>query len=731
MLHLPNLTEAQTCLSCTHYLRCKDPEKSFMYSCDRFRQTAQSAKLSSRLFTDLLDTEIEDPFQTQERHRYEVVKSDFDIYSVIESVIHENTLAPPDLKINDRDFKQAPNFFTFTTSDQFLKVKPYLWQILYATILLAEYCPTCSDLKYFDNFKPDHSYGRFKKHIKLLEFGVCPCCGKNRFDHVKAGRLNFYDELAINAGQRSGKSAVVTFISTYLLHKMLKLQNPNEVYGLMSSNVLHGTFVALTFGQAKENLWDPFYGNVLESPWFQGYNSMLLHFSQRRGDEIVKLKDEFINYKHRRLLIYPASPDLRILRGRTRWLGAIDELGWFDNYAASNKVKVNATGTYAALGNSLRTVRSKAEKLMKRGFFDIPTAYLLNISSPSSVRDKIMELVKKSQGSRKMYGISKATWELNPEITRDTLAEEFRKDPVGAMRDYGAQPPLSSNPFIGNVGTVLQCQGEKRNGIELIYSRKRSPDGTHKRFAKVSRIRQGGSPSVLAIDAGYSNNSFAAAIAHLKDGIPCIDLLMEIQPKPGVPLSYRAIYDHAIKPIMENRNIQLVAADRWNSLKILSDIEADFECETVQYSLRYTDFVGIKEYFEDSEIILPRLPKGKTIDDVLAYDSSDYPNCFRDDPTGHLYLQLLTVQDTGSQVIKGDQLTDDLARAVMLAIALLIDEDYADLWSKEDIQIQQAISAQQMATARGASTGVFGGGGGGGNPGSSSGVLGRVVSRSG
>ena len=605
-------------------------------------------------------------------------------------------------------------------------------QVAIAVITLAEYCPNCSDTDYlFNRIRAEDSYGKFRKYVKLLEHGVCPCCSKDRRTLVRKHELRFFDELAVSAGQRSGKSALVAMISAYLLHRMLKLQNPNEVYGLMSSNVLHGTFVALTFGQARENLWDPFYGNILESPWFKGYNSNLLDFSRKRGDELVKLKDNFINYKHRRLLIYPASPDKRILRGRTRWLGAIDELGWFDNEATSKKIKANANETYTSLGNSLRTLRSKAEKLMRQGFFNVPTAYFLNISSPSSARDKIMELVKKSQGSVKTYGIVKPTWELNPDVTRASLAEDFRRDPVVAMRDFGAQPPLSSNPLISLPETVMACVGDKRNFIEIGYARKRSPDGNYKRYAKLKRVRPSGMPSILAIDAGYSSNSFALCVGHKRDNIPQIDLVVEVQPAPGMPLSYRSIYDHLMRPLIEQRNIQVVVADRWNSLKLLSDIEADYGILTVQHSLRYAEILMFREYMEDKELILPALPKGITMDDVLAFPAEEYPKCFEANPVGHLYLQLLTVQDTGSTVIKGERLTDDLARASMLATALLINEEYQTFWDKPIAEMETYIDVKQMAVARGASTGIFGSSGGSSPSQGSSLPLGKVISRSG
>ena len=104
--------------------------------------------------------------------------------------------------------------------------------------------------------------------IALLEHGKCPHCGATKLKLFKKGLLAPYWELALVAGQRSGKSAVLGMMGSYLTHRMIKLGRPNEVLGLLKSNVLHGTFVALTFQQAQQTLYEPYYGNILDSPWF-------------------------------------------------------------------------------------------------------------------------------------------------------------------------------------------------------------------------------------------------------------------------------------------------------------------------------------------------------------------------------------------------------------------------------------------------------------------------------
>ena len=86
---------------------------------------------------------------------------------------------------------------------------------------------------------------------------------------------------------------------------------------------------------------------------------------------------------------------------------AIGSCGMFQRFMDQNdgKVKMDATQVYVALDRSLLTVRAAARRLLTQGFDDIPNGYALNVSSPSSARDKIIELVAQSKNSKKIFQI--------------------------------------------------------------------------------------------------------------------------------------------------------------------------------------------------------------------------------------------------------------------------------------------------------------------------------------
>ena len=79
--------------------------------------------------------------------------------------------------------------------------------------------------------------------------------------------------------------------------------------------------------------------------------------------------------------------------------------------------------------------------------------------------------------------------------------------------------------------------------------------------------------------------------------------VVEIIPEKNVcTLDYSAIATQIIYPLIEALNVQAVFADRWNSLKLLHDIEAKYGIVAEQYLIEYRDFTTIRSYMEDCDV---------------------------------------------------------------------------------------------------------------------------------
>ena len=670
------------CLSCSFYIRCKHANRGLNFRCKMFASKSGSFNLDTATAN--------------------VQKNDtFDIESMFKKSIQTSRNAPAssDINIDDRDLWNPPNFAEFCLDrNKGIDVKPFVRQLDMGIKLFGEWCIKCSDTDWlYNKMKVNSSLDVYRERVQLLEYGVCPRCKRTKADLVYKESMPFYNELAACIGQRSGKSFSAGLLTAYVVALILKLQRPNEVYSVSSNNIFTISLVALTFSQAQKILFLPLKQIITDSPWFKEYNAFLDHYQKNR--EVYRIGEEEISYIHRNMSISPSGSDRRILRGSTRLAAVYDEVGLTAN-VQSEKVRVNPTEIHKSLSNSLFTVRAAADNLLKQGYPNIPTGLMINISSPISARDKIMELYNSSlaNGSR-ILGIKAATWEWNPRISRQSLASAEKASPVEFLRDFGADPPLSQNPWIGSFVRVERCFSPKKgNAGSIQYFRNKMRDGKYTRYAKFVTLKKCSRPSVLALDAGYSSNSFACAVGSVGDNGYQIDLVVEVQPMPGIPINYTKMVDEILLPIIRKRNVQMVFSDRWQNIKILHDIDAAEEVSIQQYSLKYNDLWLIRQMLYDNEITLPRLEK--PYEEVISHDPDNYPYSFESNPVAHLALQMVTVRDTGNAVIKGENLTDDILRAVFLCIIGMTSDEFNDIIDPEEEEEDYASNQQFLAVLK-------------------------------
>lgn len=475
----------------------------------------------------------------------------------------------------------------------------------------------------------------------------------------------------------SGKSAFFNLLVPYLTHKWLKVEKPVETLGLMSSSILIGTCTALTWAKAQELLYEPISNAIENSRWFQQYFQLLDDYEERTGIELYKFKDTFLSFSHKNLILNTSGPNKRTLRGSTRWLSITDEIGWFPHGDDNDeRERASANEVYVSLDRSLKTVRKTGLKLLQSGYDNIPLAYGCSISSPSSHNDKIMELVRNFKGSKEVLVHQAPTWEMNPLFTKDDFAKEYQDDPIKAERDFGANPPMAENAWISDVKSldhllvnrwVIDYQYDhftNRSGVDMVFGKLRS-----------TKAPPTCPPTVLTIDAGYSNNSFALAITANDGRGANVLAVAEIAPKKGITvINYTRTVKQLLYPLIKAFNVQAVGADRWNSLKLLQDIEEDCHVQTFQYSLKPTDFDLVYDYLmEDLPAI--KLPRPE-MDLGQIFVTSDYPHGFKYKPNSHLYHQFSTVNVDGrGSVEKGNGYTDDILRAVALGIRTCVLED--------------------------------------------------------
>lgn len=619
--------------------------------------------------------------------------------------------------IDDSKLPLAPNFASFVIGNTWLgkaalNVKPWARQLEMGTRLFGEWCPKCTDPTWMPKiFKGKLTVPlratpqEFLKHVVLLEHGVCPKCGLTHIEGIRKGIIPSYDSMIGIAGQRSAKTFTVALIATYITHWALKQPNLAKVYGVAKGTELQGLFVATTEKQAMETLW-MFYSNFIrQSAWFNNYHKLLDKEGLRIGQQLYKHMDTFLDYRHKGLRFYPSGPNVRTSRGRTRIFSSIDEICYFLN-DGSDSIRLDATKVLKALENSLLTLRSAVQRQKRNKRFIGPrlplTAYSCNISSPVSIRDKGMMLLRESKVVPSLMGFQHATWQLNPTIKKKDI-KEFKTDPVLAETDFGANPPLSVNTFFGKgVIPAFSKQGP-RNAVTTI-NRNGTKNLRACSWATMSRVRSVGQSLVLALDAGHINNAFAFALARPLEGKTkvALEAVGAVIPKAGYPIDYSILYKKFLLPLCEDFNIKYVFADRWQSIKILDDLRNDVDSieKAEMYSLKYKDLVFVRDNFMDGTVRVPKLEM--PLETALDSITSEHPMAAKA-PVSMLAIQMATVVDTGKKVIKSDDLSDDTWRAVALAVRKCLDPNIvAELAQNSESTARSALGAVALKSAGGA-----------------------------
>jgi intein/homing endonuclease len=368
-----------------------------------------------------------------------------------------------------------------------------------------------------------------------------------------------------------------------------------------------------------------------------------------------------------------------------------DELGWFNvsEDGKSRGATRDGTEVFTSLNNSLRTVRTKAEKRRKNGDYDALDGYMVNISSPSSISDPIEQRAAEAPKAFRMFFTRYATWEVNKDEDEALIREEFAGNPLKLKRDFCAQPPRASHPYFENDTLLKDIVNPKHVDI-LKYEIKVGENKGTKLLRPVmtSHINDMQIPRIMAVDAGEKKNSFAICIARYypeQDGV-AFDDFIEVSPYPDTPIDLSWCYDEFVIPLVKAFQFKQVVYDRWESGYAVSDLRTNHNVDAQRYSSAWPDFDHFRDGLLGSRIWLPppEIDPNELLSLQKMQDRAKYPRA-------HFQVQVLTVNEIGKRLEKPDVGNDDLFRTAVLAYRFIT--KYKDLYRHNFTSIGPAFDA--------------------------------------
>jgi hypothetical protein len=447
-------------------------------------------------------------------------------------------------------------------------------------------CPLC-------NHGSPRMIGATKMQIEsetLLTYDVsidddaCPRCRNTRSDFIADGMLHGFNAAHFVGGMRSGKTFSSAYVCTYIEHVLLTIaqrrkdhQGLQEYFGLAPGTVIDMAFVASSLKTTEESIWQAYKNMRQIAPWFRRYG-LWIKLQEKIQDTplgtqkwVYSVNDTEIHNGAVHMVADSYAAASGTVVGRTRILGAVDEIGRMKDTDSA----MGADEIYRGVESSLMTIRAvtTSRQLSTRW-----TGFMLSVSSPTSILDKSMRLLADAERVPRMYAMHRSTWEFNPYMPRDhpDIEDAYLKDPVGAERDFGANPPATKSPLIIDRVSFEEAAID----WSLLPTARFRLDGWsddtnryHYVGAKVvdADLQVHGTARYIAFDPGASFDAFAGACAHAEideDGrtITVFDWIIRIVP----PLGSEVWFDGVVDIVSELRQYYTIASvefDQWNSMQ--------------------------------------------------------------------------------------------------------------------------------------------------------------------
>jgi len=255
----------------------------------------------------------------------------------------------------------------------------------------------------------------------------------------KCSKRYKFEELVLVLGRRSGKSFLVSAMALYELYRLISMGHPQARYGLMEFDEVVILNVARNEEQAKKAIFSKIKQTVLASPFFAPYIGKdteleMRFYTEHDREENVRRKEQNINLFAGSLVLRCGSSNASGLVGLTCWTIIMDEVAAM---AGDNPESGVDYALYDDLKPSLATFGKDGKMML--------------LSNPKGPLGLLYDLHENRQEDPTTLVMRLPTWLTNPNIDKEWLDGQKKKDPQEFQMQYGAEfGASSSDPMFVN-----------------------------------------------------------------------------------------------------------------------------------------------------------------------------------------------------------------------------------------------------------------------------------------
>lgn len=320
---------------------------------------------------------------------------------------------------------------------------------------------------------------------------------------------NKITEAVIQWGKGSGKDWITSLLFCRHVYLLLNLNSPQKYFNKPESTHIDLMNVAYNAKQAKR-VFFKYLTNLVKNAGYRAF----MQFGLDPKNDIL---DNEIRFP-KNITCYSGNSEQEGIEGFNLYLAVMDEASAFKAELELKKNKERHKHSAYAIYSVLR--KSITSRFPKRG-------KLVLISYPRYKHDFIQTMYNKGLKLDHVYTSFGATWEVNPTLTRDDLANEYVSDPDKARAMYECIPPAALDPFFTRPELIDQI-AENSLIVDPFEG-----EGLKDSFVPLPGVRY-----VIGCDLSLTGDATGIAMGHVdrfENNKPFIhiDLVKPFYPKPN------------------------------------------------------------------------------------------------------------------------------------------------------------------------------------------------------
>jgi hypothetical protein len=415
-------------------------------------------------------------------------------------------------------------------------------------------------------------------------------------------------EVIFQLGKGSGKDYVSTIACAFIVYRLLCLKDPARYFGKPTDDAIDIINIAINAEQAKKVFFGGFLKRIKNCPWFDG----------KYDDKVASITFP------KSITVHSGHSQRESWEGYNVIMVILDEISGFELESTSGHAgaktaeaiykmyRQSVTSRFPSVGKIilLSFPRFKNDYIQQRYNHVVAEKEIIirshtfkkDIELPDGIKENEFTIEWEEDhithyNTQKVFALKRPTWEINPTIKIEDLAQAFYDDPVDSLSRFACMPPDAVDAFFKS-REKIEAAFVQKNGVDErgAFENHFVPDEEKEYFVHV--------------DLAQKHDHCAVALAHIdhwvtmkiagqmKDAAPkvVVDAVRWWTPTKDKSVDFADVRDYILELRHRGFNIKLVTFDRWNSHDMMQQM--------IAYGMKSEILSVAKKHYDDMQLVV-------------------------------------------------------------------------------------------------------------------------------